>query len=69
VTDITDPLAGRAQKVRSRWDAASAPRIVDHALLVRDPGPSVIRNGKGCRALRRRADGLGAGPAARIPPH
>jgi hypothetical protein len=54
-----------AQKSRPRWETASRP--ADHALLVRDPGPMVIRNDEGRRALRRRDDGLSPAPAARLP--
>jgi len=55
-----------AQKTRPRWEAA--PRPADHALLVRDPGPMVIRNDKGRRAFRRRGDGLCPVLMTRLPP-
>jgi len=69
VIDDADPTGQPAGKRSFRWDAAGAPRIAEHALLVIDPAPMVIRNGKGCRAFRRSGDGLCAAPAAGIPPH
>ena len=58
MNEVTATGLKASQEGRPRWDAAGHTRLAEHALLVRDPGPMVIRNEKGCRALRRRGDGL-----------
>ena len=67
MNDVTAKGLQAAQKGRPRWDATGRTRLADHALLVRDPGPMVIRNDSGCGALMRRGHGLCPLFAVRLP--
>jgi hypothetical protein len=58
VNEVTAISAGGRHRRHQRWEADGRLRPAELVLLVRDPGPMVVRNEKGRRALRRRGGGL-----------